>query len=71
VQVSLSCIIRVKLLPGGDVIDATVVEGSGDAAFDRSAEAAVRRASPLPLPADRELFDEHFRTFNLHFKPQG
>jgi colicin import membrane protein len=46
------------------------VESSGDPAFDRSAEAAVRRASPLPLPANRELF-ENFRSFTFVFKPQG
>ncbi|MGR9072567.1 MAG: cell envelope integrity protein TolA [Gammaproteobacteria bacterium] len=65
----LSCTIRVKLIPGGDVMDATVIKGSGNDIFDRSAENAVRKASPLPVPSDPELFP-YFRTFTFIFKPQ-
>lgn len=65
----LICTLRVRLLPGGVVIDARVVKGSGNIIFDRSAENAVRKASPLPVPKDSELFD-YFRTFTFNFKPQ-
>lgn len=67
-QSGLSCIIRVKLIPGGEVVDAVVVKSSGVAAFDRSAERAVLKSSPLPLPADRTLFS-HFRNFEFNFNP--
>lgn len=66
----LSCTIRVKLLPSGDVMDANVVSSSGNDIFDRSAENAVRKASPLPVPKDRRLFTSHFRTFTFEFKPE-
>lgn len=66
----LSCRIQVKLIPGGDVIDARVIRGSGNAAFDRSAEGAVLKASPLPLPTDPELFSL-FRNFDFEFKPDA
>ncbi len=70
VRKGLSCTIQVKLLASGDVMDATVVKSSGDTVFDRSAENAVRKASPLPIPKDRTLFARSFRTFTFVFKPE-
>ena len=67
-QSGLSCIIRVKLIPGGEVVDAVVVKSSGNAAFDRSAELAVLKSSPLPLPTEQALFG-HFRNFEFKFNP--
>jgi len=64
----LSCLIKVRLIPGGDVVSATVVRSSGDPMFDRSVETAVLKASPLPLPADTSLFN-HFREINFNFAP--
>ncbi len=64
----LRCVIRVKLIPGGEVVDARVVKSSGDALFDRSVESAVLKASPLPLPADPALF-KHFREIDFNFSP--
>ena len=65
----LSCKIRVKLIPGGEVIDARVIQSSGASVFDRSAKTAVLKASPLPVPTDPSLFSR-FRTFEFIFKPQ-
>lgn len=67
---ALSCKIRVKLVPGGEVIDAKVIRTSGNTAFDRSAESAVLKASPLPVPTHPELFST-FRTFSFDFKPRS
>jgi colicin import membrane protein len=64
----LSCLIKVRLIPGGDVVSATVVRSSGDPMFDRSVETAVLKASPLPLPPDASLFN-HFREINFNFDP--
>jgi colicin import membrane protein len=64
----LSCLIKVRLIPGGDVVSATVVRSSGDPLFDRSVETAVLKASPLPLPTDTSLFN-HFREINFNFDP--
>ena len=68
-RVGLSCVVQVQLMPGGDVVSAQVVQSSGDAAFDRSVEAAVYRAAPLPLPPDPGLF-ESFRTLTFNFSPK-
>lgn len=69
-HVGLQCTIQVKLLSSGEVIKAVVIKSSGNAIFDRSAENAVRKASPLPVPADRDLFNRAFNSFTFVFKPQ-
>jgi len=64
----LVCVVNVRLIPGGEVVSAKVVQGSGDPVFDRSVESAVLKASPLPLPNDATLF-RHFREINFKFNP--
>jgi colicin import membrane protein len=64
----LSCTVEVRLIPSGEVIDAQIVRSSGNAAFDRSVEAAVFKASPLPVPPDAEVM-EQFRSLRFEFKP--
>ncbi|MET0075181.1 MAG: cell envelope integrity protein TolA, partial [Candidatus Thiodiazotropha lotti] len=65
----LSCVVQVRLIPGGDVVPGgvSIIRSSGNAAFDRSVEAAVYKAAPLPVPSGA-LF-ESFRSLRLNFKP--
>lgn len=66
----MRCEIMVRLLPGGDVASVKIVQSSGDKAFDRSVEDAVKAASPLPVPAvDSGLFNE-FRELKFTFEPK-
>ncbi|MCX7105827.1 MAG: cell envelope integrity protein TolA [Methylococcales bacterium] len=69
-EAGLKCTIRVKLMSDGTVIDAEVISSSGDEIFDRSAENAVNKASPLPVPKDKELFAREFRAFEFLFNPK-
>lgn len=69
VNQELSTKLLIKLAPGGMVIDVKLVTSSGDAALDRSAIAAVHKASPLPVPEDADIFDK-FREFNLTVQPK-
>ena len=64
------CTIRVRLMSDGTVMNAEVVSSSGDEDFDRSAENAVNKASPLPVPKDKELFAREFRSFQFLFDPK-
>jgi len=64
----LACTIRVGLIPGGDVMSVVVVKGSGNSLFDASAERAVYKASPLPVPKDATAFSQ-FRSFSFVFSP--
>jgi colicin import membrane protein len=66
----LRCTVRVRLAAGGDVLQATVIQGSGNPLFDHSVEAAVFKASPLPIPQDPDLF-EYFREIEFVFNPEG
>jgi len=61
--------LHVKLMPGGDVKQVTVIKSSGDAIFDRSAETAVYKAAPLPQPKDPKAAAE-LRDFQFVFKPE-
>lgn len=63
----LKCTLRVRLAPGGSVLAVSVIRSSGNGAFDRSAEAAVLKADPLPVPTGA-LF-ERFRDINFEFDP--
>jgi colicin import membrane protein len=65
----LKCTIHVRTKSNGEVVEATVIKSSGDANFDRQAEIAVRKAAPLPLPTDANLY-EKFREFNFVFEPE-
>lgn len=69
-QQGLSCVVRVRLVPGGEVLDAHVVRSSGNAAFDRSVENAVFKSSPLPAPTDKYTF-EYFRELEFTFNPRS
>ena len=67
-RAGMVCTVHVRLIPGGEVVEARVVRSSGDPAFDRSAETAVLKSSPLPAPPDPALFQ---REFDFVFKPEG
>ncbi len=60
----------VELVPTGDVVAVTVLESSGNSAFDRSAEAAVRKARRFEVPKEPDIFEDHFRRFTLLFRPE-
>lgn len=53
----LECSVRVRQIPGGEVIGVTILTCNGDEAVRRSVEAAIHRSSPLPEPSDPSLFD--------------
>lgn len=65
----LECTVRVRLAPGGEVLEAAVVRSCGDAAIDRSVESAVYKASPLPIPENPEFF-EYYREIEFKFRPE-
>lgn len=62
----LECIVNVRQLPGGEVVNVSLGSCNGDEAVRRSIEAAVYKASPLPAPADPSVFDRNLR---LEFRP--
>ena len=66
----LECVLRVRLVPGGEVINVSIAKSSGHDIFDRRAVNATQKASPLPVPDDVETFERlDLLEINLHFKP--
>ena len=65
----LKVVISVKVKLTGEVETVKLVKSSGDAVFDRSAENAVYRASPLPFPKEPRYFN-YIKNFNFVFSPQ-
>jgi len=66
----LTCTLRIVLIPGGEVAGVEIIQSSGNATFDRQAENAVRKASPLPVPAQARLFQK-MRSITFVFDPQS
>ena len=68
----MRAILRIRMLPTGEVLDAAITESSGDSAFDRSAENALYRAAPFrelqSLPIN--VFNANFRSLSLIFEPE-
>jgi len=59
----------VVLIPGGDVLSVKLRRSSGNALYDEAVERAIRRAEPLPIPPEPQLFPQ-FRTLLLQFRPR-
>lgn len=66
----LSCRLQIRLGPGGMVVQVKLLRSSGDAILDRSAQAAVYKASPLPVPKEPDIFKQ-FRVINLTVRPES
>lgn len=68
----MQAVLEIKMLPTGQVVGVRVVRSSGDAAFDRSAEQAVKRVDRFEevknIPPD--IFEKRFRQFTFTFSPE-
>lgn len=62
----LDCFIKITQLPSGQVTGAVMQNCNGDQAVQQSIITAVRKASPLPLPADPGVFQ---REITFEFQP--
>jgi colicin import membrane protein len=65
----LSVILKIKLLPTGELSSVRIIKKSGVEAFDQSAENAARGVRKYPVPEQRELFEKEFREFSMRFAP--
>ena len=68
----MSVTLLIQLIPTGEVIGVSVVESSGDEAFDRSAINAVNKAERFPEVADAppRVFEQYLRQLRLVFRPE-
>ena len=65
-------VLSIQLVPTGEVVGVSVLQSSGNSAFDRSAMNAVERSARFPDVAKLEnaVFEDNFRRFQLIFKPE-
>jgi len=60
-------IFDVVQLPSGEILNVRLKKSSGHAGYDGAVERAILKSSPLPKPAQGELFS---RELELKFRPQ-
>lgn len=65
----LSSQFRIRLAPNGAVLEVSLLRSSGDPILDRSAQSAIYKASPLPVPSDAATFNL-FREISLTVRPE-
>ncbi|HBI22505.1 MAG TPA: cell envelope integrity protein TolA [Legionella sp.] len=65
---SMSSQFRIRLAPNGSVLEVSLTRSSGDPILDRSAQSAIYKASPLPVPNDPTTFNL-FRDISLTVRP--
>jgi colicin import membrane protein len=65
----MEALLRVLLIPTGEVVDVRVEDSSGNDAFDRSAVLAVTKARRFVVPTDSQRFERDFREFTVLFRP--
>jgi serine protease Do len=61
---------EVMLLPGGELLAATLKKSSGNPAYDAAVERAIAAAQPFPVPTDPDLFQANFRELTFVFRPK-
>jgi len=61
-----TALVDVVQLPTGEVLSVTIRKSSGYPRYDEAIERAIRKASPLPLPPSRDMFE---RELKLTFRP--
>lgn len=71
VNPSMETVVRITMVPTGQVMQVDIIKSSGNAALDRSVEQAIYKASPLPVPKDPRVFERDFRKFVINFRPEN
>ncbi len=64
VSVGTRLVVKLVVLPTGEVLSADPVGGSGNKQYNDAVQRGIKRAEPLPLPDDPRL-RQQFRSFDL------
>jgi colicin import membrane protein len=60
--------VRIRILPGGEVLDIAITRRSGNPSYDSAIERAIRSASPLPVPPPESELFPLFRDLTLQIR---
>ncbi|HAZ80973.1 MAG TPA: hypothetical protein DCX08_13675 [Porticoccaceae bacterium] len=71
-RIGMETLIRLQLVPTGRVVGVTILQSSGDAAFDRSVELAAFKVGQIAelQSMSSSLFERKFRQVSVLFSPQ-
>lgn len=71
-RTGMQCELLIQLVPTGQVVEVNIIKSSGNAAFDRSAEQAVKKVDRFPEIREMppEVFERYYRKLRLLFNPQ-
>lgn len=69
---NMVALLKIRMMPTGDLVSVTIAKSSGDEAFDQSAILAVGKAGRFSFMKDLpgRLFESHFREFTFRFSPE-
>lgn len=65
----MKVVLRINLVPTGEITEVQIEKSSGNEAFDTSAKRAFWTVKKLPVPEDSVVFERHFRV--IHFPMQS
>lgn len=63
----MRCKVRIRLLPDGSILNVSVMQSSGNSAYDDMSIKAVYKTAPFSMPDDKELY-EQLRDIVLSFR---
>jgi colicin import membrane protein len=66
----MQALLKVYLVPTGEVVKVDLVTSSGNDTFDRSAISAVQKAERFIVPPNANQFERNFREFEVLFRPE-
>lgn len=68
-SVKLQATAQIEISPSGRIVSATIVDPSGNPAFDKSLQRAIWQANPLPPPPQSVY--KYFKTVSMVFVPDN
>ena len=69
---NMVALVKIRMVPTGDLVTVTIAQSSGNEAFDQSAILAVQKAGRFAFMKNfpGRLFEAHFREFTFRFSPE-
>lgn len=67
----MTAVVQIRLVPTGEILDSTIIQSSGNDAFDRSVIQALDRVGSFEFQGmPTAVFERNFRNFTITFRPE-
>ncbi len=64
----MAATVNIKLDKLGRILSVRIIKSSGNFAYDRAVESAIRQSEPLPMPTEDEAANKKLRDINFPFR---